>query len=231
MSSQPNKSIIDGISCLQALASSDQPIGVRELARQLDLQPMKANRVLMTLMAMGLVTQDKKKAYMPGPGIHVLAAQAIHGSSLLSKALPVIEAHLPCDYIISVGVLWRDKVSYLIHAEPNKTFSQSIIHNHLYDASKSTIGLLLLSKLDDKEVESILGEEKFLSIKDKLSFARASGYAKQYHSNPKEVTIAIPLDEKNEVAIAFSRFHDVDSDTVESKLLELKQLANEITVT
>ncbi|MDG3085370.1 helix-turn-helix domain-containing protein [Vibrio hannami] len=228
MSSQPNKSIIDGITCLQTLASSSEPIGVRELARQLDLQPMKANRVLMTLMSMGLVTQNEKKAYMPGPGIHVLAAQAIHGSTLLSKALPVIEEQLPCDHIISIGVLWGDKVSYLVHAEPNQSFSQSIIHNHLYDASKSTIGLLLLSRMQDEKVMAILGDQKFEKIKDKLSFAREHGYSKQHHTDPLEVTIAIPLDEKSDVAIAFSRFKNSSPNSVPLKLEALKKLGNQI---
>ncbi|PZU27671.1 MAG: transcriptional regulator, partial [Stenotrophomonas sp.] len=33
---QPNQSLIDGIATLQALASSPEPVGCRELARQLD---------------------------------------------------------------------------------------------------------------------------------------------------------------------------------------------------
>lgn len=227
MSSQPNKSIIDGITCLQALASSDRPIGCRELSRLLNLQPMKVNRILQTLMSMGIAIQDDKKAYLPGPGIHVLAAQAMHGSSLLSQTLPAVEAKLPCEYIISVGVLWQDKVSYLVHAEPNKSFSESITHNHLYDATKSTIGIQLLSSKSDVEIIDIIGQDRFALIKDKIAFARNHGYSKQHHEDPKEVTIAITLDNNSSAAIAFSRFQD-EGDAIIDKLAELKALAIKI---
>ncbi|WP_413112339.1 helix-turn-helix domain-containing protein [Thaumasiovibrio sp. DFM-14] len=227
MSSQPNNSIIDGITCLQALASSDRPVGCRELSRQLNLQPMKVNRILQTLVSMGIAIQDEKKAYLPGPGIHVLAAQAIHGSSLLSQTLPAVEAKLPCEHIISVGVLWQDKVSYLVHTEPDKTFSESLTHNHLYDATKSTIGIQLLSSKSDDEIVDIVGQKRFALIKDKVAFSRIHGYSKQYHEDPNEVTIAITLDGNSSAAIAFSRFQD-QGDALIDKLAELKALAVKI---
>ncbi len=80
MSSQPNQSLIDGLSCLQLLASSRKPVGCRELARNLDLNPMRANRLLKTLAEIGLAQQDQKKKYSIGPGIHALTAQALFGS-------------------------------------------------------------------------------------------------------------------------------------------------------
>lgn len=228
VSAQPNQSIIHGIICLQTLAASPIPVGCRELARQVNLPPMTVNRILRTLMHMGMVVQDEKKSYMPGPAIHVLAAQSIHGSKLMNRALPVIEAYLPVDHIVSVGVLWGDKVSYLIHALPEHSFSQSLLNNHLFDVTQSTIGVMLLSRMQDDEILQLLGQERFENIKDAIVFARTNGYACRQHSTPQQQTIAVMLDEKSHSAIALSRLHIPNEKVLHHYYETLKQLRDAI---
>ena len=99
MSSQPNQSLIDGIRCLQYLVSSDRAIGCRELARLMGINPTRVNRLLMTMAAIGLTTQDEQRRYLPGPGIHALAAQAIRGSTLFSNMMPA------CQSVIGIALL------------------------------------------------------------------------------------------------------------------------------
>ncbi len=94
MSSQPNQSLIDGIRCLQYLVSSDRAIGCRELARLMDINTTRVNRLLMTMASIGLTMQDEHRRYLPGR-IHALAAQAIRGSALFSHALPILSAMRP----------------------------------------------------------------------------------------------------------------------------------------
>lgn len=112
MSSQPNQSLIDGIRCLQYLVSSDRAIGCRELARLMDINTTRVNRLLMTMASIGLTMQDEHRRYLPGPGIHALAAQAIRGSALFSHALPILERHAPRDIVVALGVLWEDQIIY-----------------------------------------------------------------------------------------------------------------------
>lgn len=95
MSSQPNQSLIDGIRCLQYLVSSDRAIGCRELARLMDINTTRVNRLLMTMASIGLTMQDEHRRYLPGPGIHALAVQAIRGSALFSHALLSLNAMRP----------------------------------------------------------------------------------------------------------------------------------------
>ncbi|WP_167467315.1 helix-turn-helix domain-containing protein [Buttiauxella warmboldiae] len=228
MSAQPNQSIIHGIICLQTLAASPVPVGCRELARQVDLPVMTVNRILRTLMYMGMVVQNEKKSYLPGPAIHVLAAQSIHGSELMNRALPVIENYLPVNHIVSVGVLWGDKVSYLIHALPEHSFSQSLLNNHLFDVTQSTIGVMLLSRMKDEEILQLLGNERFDEVKEPIDFARINGYASRVHSSPQERTIAVMLDEKNHAAIALSRLHIRDENELEASLKSLYELRDKI---
>src|SRR5687768_12021147 len=78
--SQANQSIIDGISVLQALATSEEPVGSRELARRLGLENTRVNRLLKTLAAIGMAEQNVVRKYSPGPGMHVLAAQSLYAS-------------------------------------------------------------------------------------------------------------------------------------------------------
>jgi DNA-binding IclR family transcriptional regulator len=51
--------------------------------------------LLMTMASIGLTMQDEQRRYLPGPGIHALAAQAIRGSALFSQALPCWKATRP----------------------------------------------------------------------------------------------------------------------------------------
>lgn len=228
MSAQPNQSIIHGIICLQTLAASPVPVGCRELARQVDLPPMTVNRILRTLMYMGMVVQNEKRSYMPGPAIHVLAAQSIHGSGLLKRALPVIESYLPVDHIVSVGVLWGDKVSYLIHALPEYSFSHSLLSNHLFDVTQSTIGIMLLSNMNDDSILQLLGNERFDTIRDSVIFARQNGYAFREHETPQQKTLSVMLDDKSQAAIALSRINAPDDTTLFSYLDTLTQLRDKI---
>ena len=228
MSAQPNQSIIHGITCLQTLAASPVPIGCRELARQVGLPPMTVNRILRTLMFMGMVIQNEKKSYLPGPAIHVLAAQSIHGSGLMNRALPAIEDYLPVNHIVSVGVLWGDKVSYLIHALPKRSFSQSLLNNHLFDVTQSTIGIMLLSQMSDDEIQVLLGDTRFDEVAAQVNFARKHGYACREHDTPQEKTIAVMLDEKSWAAIALSRLHIENESEFETYLATLLSLRDRI---
>lgn len=72
LGAQPNRSLIDGIATLQALASSPEPVGCREIARQLGLDPTKVNRLLKTLTYLGIARQTANRKYTAGSGMHVL---------------------------------------------------------------------------------------------------------------------------------------------------------------
>jgi len=142
---QPNQSLIDGIVCLQALASRGTPVGVRELSRELGLEATRVHRLLGTLAHLGLIEKTADRKYQPGPGMHVLSAQALKGSRLLQVAWPHLRdlAHLRCT--IALGLLWHDAVCYLYHGKPDRPFEEGVFHFDLFAATKSSIGLLLLA--------------------------------------------------------------------------------------
>ena len=164
LNAQPNKSLIDGITTLQALATSPDPVGCRELARRLDIDPVKVNRLLKTLAYLGIARQTADRKYTAGPGMHVLAAQSLFASGLIRHALPVLENLRRFGHTVALGVLWQDNVSYLFHAPPGIEASRGLGRIGLLPATTSGIGIVLLSEYDDADVRELYKDREHADV-------------------------------------------------------------------
>lgn len=156
MPAQPNHSLIAGLACLQELTAAGAPVGSRELARRLGLEPTRVNRLLGTLAELGLAEQDTGRKYRPGPGVHVLAAQGLQGSPLLRAALPEVAALLATGHGVAVGVLWRDRVCYLYHGRPLAPVEAGIGGHALFPADESSIGEVMRATQAATDADSTL---------------------------------------------------------------------------
>jgi len=200
MSAQPNQSLIDGLSVLQALASSGKAIGSRELARMLDMEPTRANRLLKSLAAIGMAQQQADRKYVPGPGMHVLSAQSLFGSGLIRKAVPHLETLRQPAMVVAMGVLWRDKTCYLYHAGHQTPAAVALGAAELYPASISGIGLVMLAALPKSLVRDLYrhheipGFPTITALFKELKVIREQGYAVACPQNTF-TTVAIPLGE------------------------------------
>jgi len=154
---QPNRSLARGIECLQALATSDRPVGSREMARMLGFEHTGVNRVLGTLAWLGLAEQTPDRKYTPGSAIHVLAALSLRSSSLLSSALPHLKSlsRDAEDCSIALGVLWKSYVCYLFFRSPGDPVEQCIASRDPFPAEHSSIGRVLLAQKSDKDVKAL----------------------------------------------------------------------------
>ena len=193
INAQPNQSLIDGITTLQALASSPEPIGCRELARQLDSDPTKINRLLKTLAYLGIARQTANRKYTAGPGMHVLAAQSLFASGLILRALPELEQLRRYGHTVAMGVLWNDSVSYLFHAPPGIEASRGLGRIGLLPATTSGIGIALLAELEDADVRELyegrdipMFPDGIDSLLAKLSEVRALGYARVHVADERD---------------------------------------------
>jgi DNA-binding IclR family transcriptional regulator len=185
LGAQPNQSLIDGIATLQALATSPEPVGCRELARRIDLDPTKVNRLLKTLTYLGIARQLANRKYTAGPGMHVLAAQSLFASGLINRALPVLQSLRRHGHTVALGVLWNDSVSYLFHAPPGIDISMGLGRIGLLPATTSGIGMVLLSEQPDEHIRRIYeGREipRFPGgideLLERLAEVRRLGYAR-----------------------------------------------------
>ncbi|MEG3153657.1 IclR family transcriptional regulator [Sphingomonas sp. RB1R13] len=192
-SAQPNQSLIDGMATLQALASSAEPVGCRELARALALDPSKVNRLLKTLAYLGIARQTANRKYTAGPGMHVLAAQSLFASGLVRRALPELEQLRRFGHTVAMGVLWNDNVSYLFHAPPGIEASRGLGRIGLLPATTSGIGIALLAERDDDEIRSLYagrdiprfpdGIDALLAL---LATVRAQGFARVHVADDRD---------------------------------------------
>ncbi|ORM68519.1 transcriptional regulator [Pantoea wallisii] len=225
MSSQPNQSLIDGIRCLQYLVSSDKAIGCRELARQMGMNSTRVNRLLMTMASVGLTMQDEHRRYLPGPGIHALAAQAIRGSSLFAQALPQLEAHAPRDIVVALGVLWEDQVIYIWHSEPGERTrtSQALAGFRMLPAWQSVIGVALLAAESDEVLRPRFNDEQWTQIAPLLERKRAEEHL-IWHRDDGEIGMALPIN-NNRAALAFAKIWQTDDAHLTQRLQQLHALA------
>lgn len=179
---QPNQSLIDGLAVLQGLAVANEPVGSREMARRLGLEPTRVNRLLKTLAALGLARQEPDRRYVPGPGMHVLSVQALYGSGLVRRAMPILAELHQTGLTVALGVLWRAKVCYLFHATPGRSPAEGWSATGLFPAHHSAVGLPLLAALSATDLTALyrdadeMPEEGLPALRSRLSQIQSDGY-------------------------------------------------------
>lgn len=206
---QPNQSLIDGLTCLQTLAMSAAPLGVRELARQVGMNPMRVNRLVKTLAHLGMTSQTTDRKYVSGPAMHVLSAQSLQGSGLLRRALGPLESLKRFGLDVALGVLWQDLVCYLYHTG-NINVSGLPVGGQPYRATRSSIGRVLLAAHDDDEIRRLYAGRDIpdfpgglADLRRELRLVRKQGYALIVMAkNPLRITVAAPLGKPPYAAVA-----------------------------
>jgi DNA-binding IclR family transcriptional regulator len=207
---QPNQSLQCGIECLLELASTSEPVGSREMARRLDQEHTRVNRLLGTLAHLGLAERTPDRKYAPGPGVHMLAALSLRGSKLLKCALPHIRDLMErTGERIALGVLWRDHVCYLYHGGPDEPLEAAIAQENLFPAEQSSIGLVLLAARADG--------------RNRLGKIRRDGFA----LSPTR-SLAVPVGDPPIAGLAVSG--RVQANQVQYLVKELRDTAHRISV-
>lgn len=143
MPSQANQSLIYGFEVLQEVIAAKQPIGSREVARRLNMEHSRINRLLKTLVSIGMLYQDRDNKYCPGSGIHVMSALSLHASGLITASLPVLEPIHTMGAIVALGTIWRETVVYFLHARVGQDLPHSVGVHENYPINKSIIGTVL----------------------------------------------------------------------------------------
>ncbi|GAB3536800.1 global regulatory protein [Arthrobacter tecti] len=239
---QPNQSLIDGLVCLQALAAHAQPIGSRELARMLDMEPTRVNRLLKTLAFVGLAHQNEQRKYLPGPAVHVLAAQSLRGSGLIRRSLEPLESLLDTGMQVAMGVRWEDEVCYLYHGRRGDRPGDALGREPLYPAEVSGLGQALLARLSEDEVKDLYANEarrravpvprRRVELEGRggliqiLALVREQGYAlTETPDNAGMRTLAIALDSEDAAIGVAGRFRTGE---VPELLVRLRSVADTI---
>lgn len=213
---QLNMSVIDGIETLQAVTSFNRPVGCRELARFLNLDTTRVNRLLRTLTFAGFVRKTSDRKYTIGPAMHVLAAQSLFASQVISHAVKPLEALRAYEMVVAMGVLWKDKVTYLYHALPELGSLEAVGRLGYFPATESGVGIALLSNLDTEEVVHLYADKEIPgfpkgidALLTKLQETRDQGFARvrttyQTHLPQGAITLAVNVGDPVHSALALS---------------------------
>ncbi len=139
---QPNQSVIAGVTILQAVIAEGAPVGSRYIARLLDCEHSKVNRILGTLVHMGMLRRTGDRKYVSGPGVHVLSAQSLRASGLVQASLAPLARFQALGATVALGTVWRETVCYLLHGGPDVELAATAGAHRAFPAGESVIGLL-----------------------------------------------------------------------------------------
>jgi DNA-binding IclR family transcriptional regulator len=228
---QPNRSLIGGLDCLQAVITADGPIGSRDVARRLRIEPTRANRLLGTLKHLGLVDQTPDRKYRPGPGVHLLSAQSLQASGLLRAALPHMQRWAGESLLMAMGVLWRGQVCYLLHGSTQRAAVENIGAHEPHPAERSIIGLAMLAARDDAVLATTLNEDfdldaaQLATLRQEIATTRTQGYAKRVTDS--QVGLAVTIGEPAVAALSLTG--DIDGRSVGRLVRSLRDVAQAMT--
>jgi len=225
---QPNQSVERALACLYELAAANYPMTCKEMAERLGCERTKAGRTLGTLASMGFASRLSDLSYIPGAGVHALAAMSLRGSKLLNVALPCIFGMKERWGLTgALGALWRDKICYLYHSGGDKAVEDAIACHEPLPAWKSVLGKAILAGGPDDRISEIvegkISKEGFKTLQDDIKSIRERGYFLEgTHS------IAIALRAPTAAAIAFQgKWTEADSARVVSETQEIARRISE----
>lgn len=231
----PNQSVLAGVECLQWLATSVAPVGTREMARLMGIDPNRASRLLNSLAMAGLARKTPNRKFTVGNGFHALAAQSLYASGLLAAAIPALEPLSRFNAIVALGVLWRDKVSYLYYRHPNVSIAHAIGARALGQAAQSSIGHILLADQTPQQVRELYrgrpvpGYDSVEQLLDQLALARRQGYADILaFGNRRHMTLAVGIYQADQLIAAVACANYSPSQDKRPIIAALKQAAADI---
>lgn len=143
-----NQGLLHGLRMLSEVLRAGGPVGVRELGRRAGFPAAKAARLLATLTELGLVQRVAGSKCSPGPRLHLLAGQALHGTGLVAAAVPHLRTLRAPGRTVALGVLWEREVCFLVHARPGQRLADGIGTHALHPAVDSSVGRALLAFAD-----------------------------------------------------------------------------------
>jgi DNA-binding IclR family transcriptional regulator len=144
--------------------------------------------------------------------MHVLSAQSLFASGLIRRALDPLKALHRHRLIVALGMLWQEHVCYLYHALPGMTPGEALGRLGLYPASRSSIGMVLMARLPEDQVREIYDGRPIpgypgglRNLLADLRTIRWKGHSWLVHSrSPRRVTMAVPVGEPPDSAVALS---------------------------
>ena len=214
--SEPNSALQKALSVLEAIVQDVRPLGVVDIAEELNVPRQTAHRVIRQLEQLGLLHKDpSRERYIPGTRLRTLAintissVQSTRGTHTILQQL-VDEINETCN----IGMLDGNEIIYIDRAECDWPLRVQLRPGSHVPVHCTAIGKLLLSNLEDDQRQQTLSTmdmRKFTknTITDpQLLLAQLDQIAAQgYSINNQEdaiglIAIAVPIRDPNGAIIA-----------------------------
>lgn len=153
-----NQSVTRAIDILNLLAETSEPLGVREIARRLDISPSNVQRLIKTLARAGFLEQTEGTLrYKIGYRAFQVGSAFVGQNSLYSAVMPELYTLASHHITGFLGVLRDGMVVYLATVQSegpiaitHRPGSQTHLHS-------TAMGKALLAEMDDEEIRKLLG--------------------------------------------------------------------------
>ena len=160
-----NQSVARALTILNLLATRSEPLGVREIARQLHLAPSIAQRLLKTLAKSGFLEQNSTNmAYMIGYKAFQVGHAFVAQANLHSAVLPELYALADQQINGFLGVLRDRSVVYLATVQSNGPVAinhRPGAQTHLHSTA---MGKALLAEMPEQEIRALLSQRPLVRL-------------------------------------------------------------------
>jgi len=180
------QSVDRAMDLLKAVADSESPVSVTELAHRCGLNRATAWRLLGTLEAQDMVVRDLRDgSFALGPAIATMSSKL--RTSLVEAAQPMLErVSLETGEVACLGIVHHGRVHYAAEVLPPTLREQSWVDQPV-ELHASSMGKAVLAYLDDDRVQELIGDHPVrftpttitdpVVMREELTRVRARGYA------------------------------------------------------
>jgi IclR family pca regulon transcriptional regulator len=143
------ESLDRGLRLLQAFASDHRPMTLSDIAKACDLPRATARRILITLQKSGFVVGDDR-LFSLTPRVLTLASCYLASNQIVSVMQPLMdEVATTAREVCSLAILDGSEAVFIARASPARVFSAGIDIGYRLPAFCTSVGRVLLSRLDD----------------------------------------------------------------------------------
>ncbi|HVY56600.1 MAG TPA: IclR family transcriptional regulator [Xanthobacteraceae bacterium] len=190
-----NQSVSRAIDILNLLADAGEPLGVREIARRLDLAPSNVQRLIKTLAKAGFVEQTEGTLrYKVGYRAFRVGSAFMGQTNLYSAVMPELYELASRHITGFLGVLRDRSVLYLATVPSEGTVAVTHRPGSQTHLHSTAMGKALLAEMSDDAIRNLLGERPLprLTPRTKVSLSqllkdvevvRQTGYATSEEEN------------------------------------------------
>ncbi|HZQ60870.1 MAG TPA: IclR family transcriptional regulator [Casimicrobiaceae bacterium] len=209
----PLRTVVNALALLRAFDVDEEWLGVRELARMLDLNSASVHNLLSTLVSAGFVEQDAKtRKYRLGLGLIKLAGVKLAQLDIVAVASPLMKELMEATgETITLSVLHGDELLYLAKLESPQPVRVASRIGGSAPIHCSANGKALLAFRSEVEIDRLLAKplRRFTEatvidrakIKEDLNRVRSQDYATDFGAYIDGVhAVAAPVrDAQNQV--------------------------------